>query len=171
MGLEFVNTNVEGGVGIEMAGLAGSGAVRVMEVGWPSGTALRGVVSNHRALRPLTAVRGERHGKGALVSASGVDREDERKQTVGDVSKLIQWTSKPGSAPHPGMSLGDTRLLPRRCPAYRQHESDPGARMERVKVSPRNCCREISVARGSASSGRNRKRLSTGCGARWRTGL
>jgi hypothetical protein len=48
-----------------MAGLAGSGAVRVMEVGWPSEVALRGVVSNHRALRPLTAVRGERHGKGA----------------------------------------------------------------------------------------------------------
>jgi hypothetical protein len=63
MGVELVNTNVEGGVGIEMAGLAGSGAVRVMEVGWPSGAALRGVVSNHRALRPLTAVRGERHGK------------------------------------------------------------------------------------------------------------
>jgi hypothetical protein len=141
MGVELVNTNVEGGVGVEMAGLAGSGAVRVMEVGWSSGAALRGVVSNHRALRPLTAVRGERHGKGALMSASGVDREDERKRTVSDVSKPIQLTSKPGSAPYPGMSLGDTRLLPRRCPAYRQHESDLGARMERVKVSPRNCCR------------------------------
>ena len=145
-----MNTNVEGGVGIEMAGLAGSGAVRVMEVGWPSETALRGVVSNHRALRPLTAVRGERHGKGAPMSASGVDREDERKQTVSDVSKPIQLTSKPGSAPYPGMSLGDTRLLPRRCPAYRQHEPDPGARMERVKVSPRNCCRELVRARQGA---------------------
>jgi hypothetical protein len=89
MDVVLVNTNVEGGAGIEMAGLAGSGAVRVMEVGWPSGAALRGVVSNHRALRPLTAVRGERHGKGALMSASGVDREDERKRTVGDVSKSI----------------------------------------------------------------------------------
>ena len=126
-----------------MAGLAGSGAVRVMEVGWPSGAALRGVVPNHRALRPLTAVRGERHGKGAPVSASGTDREDERKRTVDDVSKPIQLTSKPGSAPYLGMSLGDTRLLPRRCPAYRQHEPDPGSRMERVKVSPRHCCREF----------------------------
>ena len=166
-----MNTNVEGGVGIEMAGLAGSGAVRVMEVGWPSGAALRGVVSNHRALRPLTAVRGERHGKGAPVSASGTGREDERERTVSDVSKPIQLTSEPGLVPHPGISLGDTRLLPRRCPAYRQHEPDPGSRMERVKVSPRNCCREISVARGSASSGRNREGWSTGCGARWRTGL
>jgi hypothetical protein len=118
-----------------------------MEVGWPSGAALRGVVSNHRALRPLTAVRGERHGKGAPMSASGVDREDERKRTVGDVSKPIQLTSKPGSAPYPGMSLGDTRLLPRRCPAYRQHEPDPGSRMERVKVSPRNCCRDFGSER------------------------
>jgi len=33
MRAELVNTNVEGGLGIEMAGLAGSGAVRVMEVG------------------------------------------------------------------------------------------------------------------------------------------
>jgi hypothetical protein len=82
--------------------------------------------------------------KGALVSASGVDREDGRKRTVDDVSKPIQLTSKPGSAPHPGMSLGDTRLLPRRCPAYRQHEPDPGSRMERVKVSPRYCCRKMS---------------------------
>ena len=130
-------------VGSEMVGLAGSGAVRVMEVGWPFGAALRGVVSNHRALRPLTAVRGERHGKGAPVSVPGVDREDERKRTVSDVSKPIQLTSKPGSVPHPGMSLGDTRLLPRRCPAYRQHEPDLGSRMERVKVSPRNCCREF----------------------------
>jgi hypothetical protein len=35
----------------------------VMEVVWPSGIALRGVVPNHCALRPLTAVRGERHRK------------------------------------------------------------------------------------------------------------
>lgn len=39
------------------------GAVGEMEVGWPSGASLRGAASNHRALRPLMAVRGERHGK------------------------------------------------------------------------------------------------------------
>lgn len=43
--------------------LAGCGAVRVMEVVWPSGIALQEEVSNQRALRPLTAVRGERHAK------------------------------------------------------------------------------------------------------------
>jgi hypothetical protein len=32
------------------------------------------------------------------------------------------------------MNLGDIRLLPRWCPAYRQHESGPGSRAERVKA-------------------------------------
>lgn len=35
-----------------------------------------------------------------------------------------------------GMNLGDIRLLPRWCPAYRQHEPGPGSRMERVKAEP-----------------------------------
>ena len=43
--------------------LADCGAVRVMEVVWPFGIALQEEVSNQRALRPLTAVRGERHVK------------------------------------------------------------------------------------------------------------
>src|SRR5258708_373565 len=34
------------------------------------------------------------------------------------------------------MSLGDTRLLPRRCPAYRQHDPGSGFRMEHVKACP-----------------------------------
>ena len=73
-----MNTNVE--VGLVVDGeLAGCGAVRVMEVGWPSGIALQEEVSNQRALRPLTAVRGERHVKRRAVSASGVVREDGRK--------------------------------------------------------------------------------------------
>jgi hypothetical protein len=47
-----------------------------MEVVWPSGIALQEEVSNQRALRPLTAVRGERHVEKARFSASGVVRED-----------------------------------------------------------------------------------------------
>jgi hypothetical protein len=34
------------------------------------------------------------------------------------------------------MSLGDIRLPPRWCPAYRQHEPGPGSRTERVKACP-----------------------------------
>ena len=162
MRVELVNTNVEGG-SVD-GGLAGIGAVREMEVGWPSEAALRGEASNHCALRPLSAVRGERHGKGAPWSASGVDREDERELSVSDVSKPVQLTSKPGSAPYPGISLGDTRLLPRRCPAYRQHE--PGSRLLY------GTCEGVAptlppgglVARGRSPSGRNRKGLSTVAG-------
>ena len=58
---------------------ADCGAVRVMEVGWPSGIALQGEISNQRALRPLTAARGERHAKRHAFSVSGVVREDGRK--------------------------------------------------------------------------------------------
>ena len=57
-------------------GSADCGAVRVMEVAWPSGIALQEEVSNQRALRPLTAVRGERHAKRRAMSVSGVVRED-----------------------------------------------------------------------------------------------
>src|SRR5713101_528765 len=74
----LVNTNVGGGL-VVVGGSADRGAVRVMEVGWPSGIALQEEVSNQRALRPLTAVRGERHVKRRAMSASGVVREDGRK--------------------------------------------------------------------------------------------
>ena len=40
-----------------------------------------------------------------------------------EASKLGQKASKPGPSRCPGISPGDIRLLPRRCPAYRQHES------------------------------------------------
>jgi len=71
----LVNTNVEVGLVVD-GGPAGCGAVRVMEVVWPSGIALQEEVSNQRALRPLTAVRGERHVEKARFSASGAVRED-----------------------------------------------------------------------------------------------
>src|SRR6188472_2800660 len=52
----FVSANVGGGGWCSPS----CGAVGEMEVGWPSGASLRGAASNRRALRPLTAVRGER---------------------------------------------------------------------------------------------------------------
>jgi hypothetical protein len=61
---------------------------------------------------------------------------DGRESSVVDVSKRSQMRSKPGSEINLGMSLGDTRLLPRWSPAYRQHEPGPGSRMERVKACP-----------------------------------
>src|SRR5260370_32873170 len=51
-------------------GSADRGAVREMEVVWPSGGALRGEPSNHRALRPLTADVVGRAQETRRVSAS-----------------------------------------------------------------------------------------------------
>ena len=83
-----------------------------------------------------------------------------------DVSKLGQTTSKPRPEVCLGRSLGDIRLPPRWCPAYRQHEPGPGSRMERVKA------RAIPsaggpAARGRTPSGGNREEQSTDA---WRAG-
>jgi hypothetical protein len=55
-----------------------------------------------------------------------------------EASKRSETTSKPGSGSNPGISLGDTRLLPRRCPAYRQHESGVRLSYGTCERVPRN---------------------------------
>jgi hypothetical protein len=108
---------------------------------------------------------GERVGKGAAVIASGVGREDERWTRVlcrGRVERC-KATSKPRPPVCLGMSLGDTRLLPRRRPAYRQHEPDLGACTERVKASPDTAAGR-PAARGRAPSGGIREEQSTVAG-------
>ena len=62
------------------------------------------------------------------------------------------------------MSLGDIRLPPRWCPAYRQHEPGPGSRTERVKACPDTDARGVSGARGRAPSGGIREEQSTDAG-------
>ena len=133
---EVVNTNAGGGSVFD-GGSADCGAVEEMEV-WPSGVALRGEASNHPQLHWLKTVVVSVVGKGAARSRQvRVGKmSDGRKSSAVDVSKAGKKTSKPGSLLCPGMSLGVTRLLPRRRPAYRQHEPDPGSSMERVKASP-----------------------------------
>ena len=59
---------------------------------------------------------------------------DEHEFSVVDVSKASQVASKPGSGFNVGMDLGDIRLLPRWCPAYRQHVPGPGSHVEHVKA-------------------------------------
>ena len=95
---------------------------------------------------------------------------DEREFSAVDVSKPSQMTSEPGPAHCPGMSLGDIRLLPRRCPAYRQHDPDPGSRVEHVKArtklrNPHPRTWGVVEARGRTPSGRIREGLSTVAGA------
>src|SRR5664279_2411628 len=66
---------------------------------------------------PVKSRGAERLRKRRATSASGVGQEGERKRSAEDVSKEIQMTSKPRLTRCFGISLGDTRLLPRRCPA------------------------------------------------------
>ena len=83
-----------------------------------------------------------------------------------DVSKLNKTTSEPRPEVSLGISLGDIRLLPRWCPAYRQHEPGPGSRMERVKARPIPSAGPLA-ARGRTPSGRIREEQSTEA---WRAG-
>jgi hypothetical protein len=88
---------------------------------------------------------------------------DGRKSSAVDVSKYSKTTSEPGSHLCPGMSLGATRLLPRRRPAYRQHEPDQGCSMERVKAHPGTVAGRLAAS-GRAPSGRSREEQSTVAG-------
>ncbi len=64
--------------------------------------------------------------RGAL-EVSGGDQEGERKRIADDVSLYGKVASEPGRILSPGMSLAGTRLLARRCPAWRRRE--PGLRL------------------------------------------
>jgi hypothetical protein len=86
---------------------------------------------------------GERDGKGAQ-DASGGDQEDVALNApvagfAVDASLLDKEASKPGVTFWPGMSLADTRLLARWCPAWRRRE--PGLRLScgTWESAPRHC--------------------------------
>jgi hypothetical protein len=66
---------------------------------------------------PVKSRGAERLRKSRAVSAAGVGQEGERKRSAEDVSKEIQMTSKPRLTRCLGISLGDTRLPLRWCPA------------------------------------------------------
>ena len=147
-------------------GLADRGAVEMMEVVWPSGAALRGEASNHPQLHWLktvvVSVVGEVVARSRQVWVGEMSDGRDVSSAV-DVSKCVRMMSKPGSRICSGISLGGARLLPRRRPAYRQHEPDRGASMERVKVHPETAAEGL-VARGRTPSGRIREEQSTVAG-------
>jgi hypothetical protein len=147
-------------------GPADCGAVEVMEVVWPSETALRGEVSNRPHLHwPKTVVESVVGKVAARLRQVRVGEmsDGHSVSSAVDVSKRNKTMSKPGLSLCPGRSLGVTRLLPRRHPAYRQHEPDRGASMERVKVHP-DTAAGSTVARGRTPSGGIREGQSTVAG-------
>ena len=141
------------------------GAVEEMEVARPSGVALRGEASNRPHLHWLKTVVENVVGKGAARSRQVRvgEMSDGRESSAVDVSKSVKLMSKPGLRLGSGTSLGVTRLLPRRHPAYRQHEPDQGSSMERVKACPETAAGSLA-ARGRAPSGRIREEQSTVAG-------
>src|SRR6266513_5302467 len=66
--------------------------------------------------------------------------------------------SKPGGDPSSGISLGDALRLPKRHPACRRREAQPGSRMERENLD--------GDAKGKGASGANCKAESTDAPAR-----
>lgn len=144
---------------------ADRGAVEAMGVVWPSSVGLRGQALNRPLLHWLKTVVVSVVGKVAAGSRQVWvgEMSDGRESSAVDVSKNCQMMSKPGLSLCPGRSLGVTRLLPRRHPAYRQHEPDRGASMERAKAHPDTAAGRL-VARGSAPSGRIREEQSTVAG-------
>ena len=87
-----------------------------------------------------------------------MDTGDECKLSFEEASKIPLMTSKPGSYTCSGMSMGDTYVLPMRCPAYRRHDSYPGSRTELEN--------RVGDDKGKCTSGYNHEAESTDAPAR-----
>jgi hypothetical protein len=147
-------------------GPADRGAVEAMEVVRPSSVGLRGQALNHPQVHWLKTVVLSVVGKVAARSRQvwvGEMSDGHDVSSAVDVSKWLKTMSKPGVGCSPGRSLGVTRLLTRRHPAYRQHEPDRGAFMERVKAHPETVAGRL-VAIGRTPSGGIREGQSTVAG-------
>jgi hypothetical protein len=97
-------------------------------------------------------------------------QEGERKRTVDDVSKVYRWHRNRGMITFLGMSLGETCLLPRWCPAWRRRELGLGSGVERGNLSPRCGGREGGGGRDREDPKQQELRgAEYRCGARGRT--
>ena len=142
------------------------GAVEAMKVVWPFKIALRGEVLNHPVVRWLKTVVLNDQGKGATRARQvwvGEMSDGRSMSSAVDVSKVADDVKTRVSACALGGAWGLPGLLPRRRPAYRQHEPDQGASMERVKAHP-DTAAEGLVAIGRTPSGRIREEQSTVAG-------
>jgi hypothetical protein len=149
----------------EMAALLTAVLYRRWRLVGPPGSPCGGRSQTAHRLHWLKTVVESVVGKGVAKIASGVGREDERwaKALCRGRVETREMTSKPRPPVCLGKSLGGARLLPRRRPAYRQHEPDRGFCTERVKVGPEAAVGRLT-ARGRAPSGRIREEQSTVAG-------
>ena len=96
---------------------------------------------DHRKVRRSRAVRAERCGKGEPSARQVGARKASESDPLMTCRKPIRRHPKPGAHRSPGISLGDTCLLPRRGPAYRWREPGSGVHAELENLSFRNCGR------------------------------
>ena len=89
---------------------------------WPFGAALRGEASSRLMLRWLKTVVVSDEEKASARRQAGTG-----KTITVKASKRHRWHQNRGDDACPGISLADTRLLARRCPAQRWRE--PGLRL------------------------------------------
>jgi hypothetical protein len=117
---------------VRVTGVSTAELYVMMEVVWPCGVALRGVVSNRPPVPWLKTVVLDGVGEVETVISAGVGWGDGRWPggwpLPCEASEVIEVASEPGPVRSPGIGLGDTRLLPRRCLACRRHEPSLGAR-------------------------------------------
>jgi len=116
---------------------------------------------------------GERDGKGAQ-DASGGDQEDVALNApvaglAVDASLLDKAVSKPGVTFWLGMSLADTRLLARWCPAWRRREPDLRLSCGTWESVPRYCCTRKGQREGDPQASETQE-VEYRRGARRRTG-
>jgi hypothetical protein len=122
-----VNANAGGRTEVVDGGPAECGAVEVMEVVWPSGAALRGEASNRPQVHWLKTVVLNVVGKGAARSRQvGVGKMSDGPEgsSAVDVSKVVRRCRNQGRPIVLGSAWGSSDVLPRRHPAYRQHDPD-----------------------------------------------
>jgi hypothetical protein len=147
-------------------GPADCGAVEAMKVVWPFKIALRGEVLNRPQVHWLKTVVLNVVGKGATRARQvwvGEMSDGRSLSSAVDVSKFADGVETRVCAAALGGVWGLPGLLPRWHPAYRQHEPDRGASMERVKAHPETATDGL-VARGRTPSGGIREEQSTVAG-------
>src|SRR3954447_5139593 len=108
---------------------------------WPFGVALRGETSSHLRLRWLKTVVVSAEEKAHQMRQAGTGKASASEPLL-KCRNWFQMASKLGRTRGSRMSLADTRLLARRCPAGRRRE--PSLRLSRGtwEGCPRYCRRE-----------------------------
>jgi hypothetical protein len=105
---------------------------------WPFGVALRGVASNRLMLRWLKTVVVSDEEKASWRRQVGIGKASASESLL-KCRNWFEMASELGRVRGSRMSLADTRLLARRCPACRRREPDLRLSRGTWEGRPRYC--------------------------------